>query len=422
MSARPSAAILVTGSEILLGRTLDRNSGYLARSLDAHGVRLERVVAVDDRPERLREALDGLLASGVDLILTSGGLGPTHDDRTVAVVGEATGRALVLDEGALTEITTIVEGYAAQRGVPVDGLLPGARKQALVPEGAAYLSPSGTAPGVVVPGPPVIVVLPGPPAELAEVWDRALAHPLLQPLLGDRLERTVLRIWNTPESTVARAFDALGGDDHGTETSICATRLEVEVVIRFPPEARAAGTRLADGLRDALGEAVYAEDDLPVEARVVAGLRDRAWTIATAESCTAGLVAARIADVPGASAVLLGGLVTYANEAKESLAAVPAELIETHGAVSREVATALAEGARAALGADVGIGVTGVAGPGGGSAAKPVGLVHLAVRGPDGLERHLERRFPGARASVRDASTTAALHLARLLLDDARTR
>jgi nicotinamide-nucleotide amidase len=155
---------------------------------------------------------------------------------------------------------------------------------------------------------------------------------------------------------------------------------------------------------------------------VVAGLRDRAWTIATAESCTAGLVAARIADVPGASAVLLGGLVTYANEAKESLAAVPAELIETHGAVSREVATALAEGARAALGADVGIGVTGVAGPGGGSAAKPVGLVHLAVRGPDGLERHLERRFPGARASVRDASTTAALHLARLLLDDARTR
>ena len=416
MTARRTAAILVTGSEILLGRTQDRNSGTLARSLDAHGVRLERVVAVDDREEHLRAALDGLLAEGHDLIITSGGLGPTHDDRTVAIVAEATGRALVLDEPVLAEITAIVTGYAAQRGVPVERLLPGATKQAMVPAGAHVLSPAGTAPGVIVPGTTTVVVLPGPPTELAEVWAAALAHPALTDLISAQLERRILRIWNTPESTVARAFEALGGDDHGTETSICATRLEVEVVVRFPPEARAAGNRLADGLVAEFGAAVYAEDDLTIEARVVAALCERGLTSGTAESCTAGMIAARLGNVPGASATLLGGFVAYANDVKTAQVGVPAELIERHGAVSAEVAQALAEGVRERLGCDVGIGVTGVAGPGGGSEDKPVGLVHIAVVGPHGLVETLERRFPGDREAVRTNTATAALHLVRLLL------
>lgn len=416
MSARRTAAILVTGSEILLGRTQDRNSGTLARSLDAHGVRLERVVAVDDREEHLRAALDGLLADGYDLICTSGGLGPTHDDRTVAIVAEATGRELVLDEPVLAEITGIVTGYAAQRGVPVERLLPGARKQAMVPTGAHVLSPSGTAPGVIVPGATTIVVLPGPPTELTEVWGRALAHPALAEILGTQLERRILRIWSTPESTVARAFDQLGGDDHGTETSICATRLEVEVVVRFPAEAREAGHRLADGLASEFGDAVYAQDDRPIERRVVDLLIERGLTVGTAESCTAGMIAARLGSVDGASATLRGGIVAYANDIKTTEVDVPADLIRAHGAVSAEVARALAEGARARLGCDVGIGVTGIAGPGGGSEAKPVGLVHVAVVGPDGAAETLERRFPGDREAVRTNAATAALHLVRLLL------
>ena len=423
MSERRTAAVLVTGSEILLGRTQDRNSGTLARSLDAHGIRLERVVAVDDRPDHLRRAIDGLLADGYDLICTSGGLGPTHDDRTVQVVAEALGRELVLDDDALQVITRIVEGYAAQRGVPVERLLPGARKQALVPVGAHVLEPSGTAPGLIVDaGATAIVVLPGPPTELAEVWARALAHPALASLLGAPAERRVVRVWATPESTVARIWEQLGGDEDGTETSICATRLEVEVTIRHTDATAAAAERLVDGLVRELGEAVYAQDDRSIEQRVVDDLADLGLTIATAESCTAGLAAARLADVPGASAVLLGGVVAYADAVKIADAGVPAELIAAHGAVSEQVAVALAEGVRARLGADVGVGITGIAGPGGATPAKPVGLVHLAAVGPGGALRHLERRFPGDREAVRAGSATAALHLVRLLLDDVRPR
>jgi len=417
--SRRTAAILVTGSEILLGRIQDRNSGTLARSLDAHGLRLERVVTVDDREEHLRAALADLLQSDYDLIVTSGGLGPTHDDRTVAMVAEATDRELLLDSGALNEITEIVTGYAIQRGVAVERLLPGARKQAMIPAGAHVLSPAGTAPGVIVPGATTIVVLPGPPTELQEVWARALAHPALADLLGARLDRRILRIWNTPESTVARIFEQHGGDADGTETSICASRLEVEMVVRFPPDRAAAGNRLADAVVAELGDAVYAEDDRSLEERVVQGLIDRNWTIGTGESCTAGLVAARLGGVAGASATLRGAIVAYANDVKVAELGVPAELIEAHGAVSAEVARSLADGVRERLGCDVGIGVSGVAGPGGGTALKPVGLVHIAVVGPDGHGEFLERRFPGDRDAVRGNSATAALHLVRLLLQSA---
>ncbi len=418
MTRRPTAAVLVTGSEILIGRIHDRNSGYLARSLDAHGIRLERIVTVDDREEHLRDALQGLMGAGYDLIVTTGGLGPTHDDRTVAMVAEVTERPLALDTAALEEITEIIRGYAEQRGVPVERLLPGARKQAMIPAGGHVLSPAGTAPGVIVSGDTTIVVLPGPPVELAAVWGRALAHPALGTILGDRMERRVLRIWNTPESNVARVFDELGGDDHGTETSICASRHEVEVVVRFSPESGPAGHRLADGIRDAFGDAVYAQDEASLEQRVVQTLIDRQWTIGTAESCTAGLVAAHLASVPGSSATLRGGVVAYANDIKSGIVGIDPGLIAAHGAVSPDVAIALADGARTTLGCDVGVGVTGIAGPGGGSAEKPVGLVHIAVTGPEGRRQTLERRFPGDREAVRTNSAIAALHLVRLLLQD----
>ena len=194
------------------------------------------------------------------------------------------------------------------------------------------------------------------------------------------------------------------------------------MVIRFGPDAAADAHRIADGLVAEFGDAVYAQDDRSVEQRVVDELVDRGWTIATAESCTAGLVAARLASVPGASATLQGGIVAYANEVKVAEADVPAELIAAHGAVSPEVARALAEGVRTRLGTDVGVGITGIAGPDGGTPEKPVGLVHIAVVGPDGLTEALERRFPGDREAVRGNSATAALHLVRLLLVGARAR
>ena len=410
------AAVLVTGSEILIGRTVDTNSSFLARALDGYGVRLERIVAVDDREEEIVAALSSLLASGVDLVLTSGGLGPTHDDRTVASVARAVGVDLVLDEATLEQIDAIVAEFARARGVDAAGFSRGNRKQATVPVGAEVLAPVGTAPGVIMPvGDQRIVVLPGPPVELARMWLTAVASPLVAPLLAGGLPRKVLRLYGIPESTIADAFEDLGGDAGGTETTICASRAEIEVVIRHPVEAEGAAERLAAGMRERFGRAVFSEGPATLEAIVLDALRARGRTLATAESCTAGLVAARLAGVPGASDVLFGGIVAYANEVKEALLGVPSALLAEHGSVSPECARAMAEGARRATGADVAVSITGVAGPGGGTPAKPVGLVYLHVAA-NGVDRGLERRFPGPRENVRDWSATAALHLVRIVV------
>jgi len=182
----------------------------------------------------------------------------------------------------------------------------------------------------------------------------------------------------------------------------------------MPPSARDHGDALAAGLQERLGQAVYATDARSLEERVVADLIARDWTIATGESCTAGLVAGRLGDVAGVSATLRGGAVAYADDIKQTVLGVDAGLLAEHGAVSAEVAEAMAEGARRAFGADVGVGVTGIAGPGGATTGKPVGLVHLCVVAPDGRRQHLERRFPGRRDTVRTLSTAAALHLVRI--------
>jgi nicotinamide-nucleotide amidase len=413
--SRARAAVLVTGSEILLGRTVDTNSSYLARQLDLHGVRLTRVVAVDDAEDSIVGALEQLLATGVDLVLTSGGLGPTHDDRTVACVAKVAGVELVLDEPTLATIDAIVAEFARSRGMDPAGYVRGNRKQATVPAGCEILPPVGTAPGVIMPvGDQRIVVLPGPPVELSRMWQMAIASPLVAPLLAGALPRRVLRIYGVPESTIADAFEDLGGDGGGTETTICASRAEIEVVVRAPDGTEPAAERLAAGLRERFGRAVFSEGPATLEELVLELLRGQGRTLATAESCTAGLVAARLGSIAGASDVLLGGLVTYSNELKQELLGVPAALLAEFGAVSAECARAMAEGARRATGADVAVSVTGIAGPGGGTPEKPVGLVFFHVAA-DGAERALERRFPGPRENVRDWSATAALHLVRLV-------
>ena len=413
------AAVLVTGTEIMIGRIVDRNSGYLARELERLGVELDRVVAVDDREDAIREALTELLGRGLELVITSGGLGPTHDDRTVPAVAATVGRPLVLDEPTLARIDEVTLAYARSRGLDHVLWREGNEKQATVPEGAAVLPPVGTAPGLVVAyGEQRIVVLPGPPSELARMWADVPSHPLLAPLLAaPARRRRLLRLYGVPESSLANAHAELGGDPPGVDTTICASRAEIEVLVRYEPAREEDAARIVDGLRARFGDGVYAADDeRRLEEHVVDALRERGLTLGTAESCTAGLVAARVANVPGASDVLLGGVVAYANDVKQRQLGVPAAVLEAHGAVSAETARAMAEGVRSALGVDVGVSVTGIAGPGGGSPEKPVGLVYVGVSGPAGSDA-VEHRFGEAgRDNVREWSVTSALHLVRRLV------
>jgi nicotinamide-nucleotide amidase len=416
--ARPTAAVLVTGSEILLGLTLDRNSGFLARGLDALGVELRRILTVGDDEDDLTRGLEEL--HGHDLVVTSGGLGPTHDDRTVEVVAAAAGADLVLHEPTLEAIRERTAIFARQRGLDPESFVAGNRKQALVPEGADVLRPVGTAPGLLVElGPTLCVVLPGPPSELQRMWRVLPEHPAFAALLdrAGHLERRMLRVFGQSESAVANAFEQSGGDDRGTVTTICARRLEIEVLVRADPSRHEAFERLLAGLRERLGPAIYAEDERPLEVHVLEGLRERGWTAATAESCTGGLVAARLTEVPGASDVLVGGVIAYANEVKRDLLGVPESILREVGAVSAQAAKAMAEGARRVTGADAAVAVTGIAGPDGGTPEKPVGLVYLHVSSPSGDSA---RRvvFPGSRGDVQQWSATTALHMLRLAATD----
>jgi nicotinamide-nucleotide amidase len=413
-SGRPSAALLVTGQELLLGLVADANTQFLAHELDALGIELRRVSVVGDGRDEIVAGLREL--AGHDLVITSGGLGPTHDDRTVEAVAEVAGAEPAVDERLLHTIAAITAGYARRRGTDPALNRDGDRKQALVPRGAIVIPPAGTAPGLLLPlGSGHVLVLPGPPRELATVWRSALE---LEPIADLRaragtLLRSTLRVYGVGEPAVARAFAAAGGDGGGTRTTICARLLEVEVTVRAEPESAPALEALVAGLREQLGEAIYAEDERPLAEHVLAAMRERGLHVAVAESCTAGLVGAALASIPGSSDVLLGGVIAYANEVKQKLLGVPAELLAEYGAVSAECARAMAAGARAATGAEVAVSVTGVAGPGGGTALKPVGLVYLHVSAP-GAESGQELHLPGDRSQVRELAAIAALQLVRI--------
>ena len=418
------AGIVVTGTEVLTGRVTDRNGPWLAEQLRVLGVDIAHLVVVGDRPEDLQRSLAFLVDAGLDLVITSGGLGPTADDLTAEVVGRFQGRPGAVDAELEQHIAGIIERLSAGRGWRLDpaNTAAGTRKQALVPEGATVLAPVGTAPGLVVPpaagrtGPPV-VVLPGPPRELQGMWPAVVADPTVVAALGARTElrQRTIRLWGTPESELAatlREHDALLT---GLEITTCLHDGEVEIVTRFDPAAQGAYDAFAETITDVYRDTVFAADGRTVDDVVADALIARGATIATAESCTAGLLAGRLTNRPGSSAYVLGGLVTYSNEAKHDLAGVPTELIERVGAVSAEVAEAMAAGARSRLGADLGVGITGIAGPDGGSADKPVGLVHICVAdGDDTLARRIV--LPGNRADVRTRAVVVAMHLIRRLL------
>jgi nicotinamide-nucleotide amidase len=418
MSA-PRAGILVTGTEVLSGIVTDRNGPWLSERLREHGVEVAQIMVVGDRPADLRAALDFL--AGLDLVITSGGLGPTADDLTAEVVGAFAGRPMVLDEALEERILEILHRLRARwRSYSEEALRAGNRKQAIVPEAATILEPVGTAPGLIVPTPgPLVVVLPGPPGELQPMWRTATATEPLRQLLASTgaLEQRMLRLFGVPESEIALTLVALA--DEGVpmerlEITTCLRRGEIEIATVFPPEALPDYEALAAGVRARHGDTLFSEDGASIDEQVAGLLAGR--TVAVAESCTGGLMAARLTDRPGSSAYVLGGVVVYSNEAKTAFADVPADLIERHGAVSPEVAAALADGAIARFGAELGIGITGIAGPDGGSAEKPVGTVCVSVAHAGGERIDRTVQLPGGRTAVRERTTTVAMHLLRRLL------
>lgn len=421
MNAR--AGIVVTGTEVLTGRIADSNGPWLAEQLREQGVDVSHVVVVGDRPNDVRAALEFVAGTGVALLITTGGLGPTADDLTAEVVGRFCGRPAQLDTALEAQIAGIVAALAQRRGRQSDAAATaaGTRKQALVPVGAHVLTPVGTAPGLVVPpgpgraGPPVLV-LPGPPGELRGMWPAALSDPLVAGAFAGAtpIRQRTQRLWGVGEPEIAATLRRHEAQLAGLEITTCLRGGELEIVTRFDPQHEATYDRWAETVRASYPDGWFS-DGATIDELVADELLRRGLRIATAESCTAGLLAARLTERPGSSDYVRGGLVVYSNDAKHALAEVPAELITTVGAVSAEVAAALAEGARNRLGADVGVGITGVAGPGGGSADKPVGLVHLCAAG---LGRTAPRRvlLPGNRAAVRQRAVEVALHLVRELL------
>jgi nicotinamide-nucleotide amidase len=414
------AGIVVTGTEVLTGRVSDRNGPWLAEELRRLGVDVGTLLVVGDRPEDLRNALRFL--ADEDVVLTTGGLGPTADDLTAQVVGEVQGRPSSVDPGLERQIAGIVEGLMDGRGWRADpeATAAGVRKQALVPEGATVLPPVGTAPGLVVPPAegrdgPVVVVLPGPPSELRGMWPAALAaEPVQRALTGrSELRQETLRLWGTLESQLAATLRQQ--EFPGLEVTTCLRDGELEIVTRYGPEAQPEYDRLVAAVREAHGPQLFSTGPT-VDDLVASAFADRGLTVATAESCTSGLLVARLTERAGSSAWVLGGVASYANSAKEALVGVPSETLESYGAVSTQVAAALAEGARSRFGADVGVGITGIAGPGGGSPEKPVGTVHLCAVGPssEGLSRSVV--LPGSRSAVRHRSVALAMHMLRQLL------
>jgi nicotinamide-nucleotide amidase len=413
---RPRGFVVVTGSELVRGDRQDRNGPFLAAELLRLGVEPARIAIVGDDPNELETALrEGLEA---DLCLTSGGLGPTHDDRTVELVARAAGRELIVDPALDAEIEAISRSVAERLNRPYTDFAEGVRKQATLPKGALVVGIAGTAPALALETPAgAAVVLPGPPSELRRLWPLALESAPVRSVLARAREpeRRVLRFYGASESEIARSLAESGGEGDGVDVTICARDFEIHVDVFAEPESRARADELVAGLRERSGRHLFAEDDRPLAAMVLDLCREQGLTLATAESCTGGLVAARLTSVPGSSDVFVGGVVAYSNEVKARELGVPEATLEQFGAVSEEAAEAMTAGARERLGADVAVSVTGVAGPGGGTPEKPVGLVFLHAQGPSGsLARRLD--FPGDREAIRGRATAAALHLVRTLL------
>ncbi|HEX4465059.1 MAG TPA: competence/damage-inducible protein A [Solirubrobacterales bacterium] len=424
---RPGAAvragIVVTGTEVLTGRIADRNGPWLSEQLAERGVEVAHILVVADRPDDLEAALRFMAGEGMDLIVTSGGLGPTADDLTAEVVGKFAGRTMVLDEEVEERIAEILRGFARRAGVmrfDPEALREANRKQAIVPEGSIALDPVGTAPGLVVPaGDSVVVVLPGPPRELQPMWPMAVETAPVAAVLGRAtpLHGYTLRMFGIPESEIAKSLREI--EDEGVplpevEITTCLRRGEIEIDVRYRDGATQTAEAVRAGLQARHPRHLFSLDGETIDSQVATLLQGH--RLGLAESCSGGLLAARITNLPGASAYMAGSVVSYSNEAKAELLGVDPGLIEAKGAVSQEVAEQMALGALERFGADVSVSITGIAGPDGGTEEKPVGYVCFHARLADGTFLARDPVIPGGRADIRERSALVGMHLLRLLL------
>jgi nicotinamide-nucleotide amidase len=422
VSAR--AGIVITGTEVLTGRVRDRNGPWLSDRLLELGIELAHITICGDRPEDMEAQLAFMQEQGVDLVVTSGGLGPTADDLTLEVVARFAGRELALDEALEQRIADILKPLMKRwRNLDFEAVRAANRKQALVPDGATVIEPAGTAPGMVVPprdgDGPTVVILPGPPRELHHMWHEAVATDAFRDAVGSasEYEQSMLRLFGIPESEIAETLRAAEADIAGfgdLEITTCLRRGEVEVVVRHEPASGEAWAALETLIAERHGDTLFSSDGSTVDEQVAKLLDGR--MVATAESCTGGLMAARLTERPGSSAYVAGGTVAYANEAKTELLGVDPALIEQYGAVSPEVADAMAVGALDRFGVEVAIAITGIAGPDGGTEEKPVGTVCWCAKRSDGATLARDVRMPGDRNEVRDRSTTVGMHLLRRLM------
>lgn len=398
------AAILSIGDELLRGEILDRNAAYLCERLSRQGYEVAGSATAGDRKEQILAALRYLWESGCDLLLATGGLGPTRDDATRFAFAEHFQLDLVLHPQAMENLRALF----GRLGRDVSTMQ---QVQAMLPAGATYLpNPAGTACGFLVEeGGRQAAALPGPPGEMRVVFE-ALS-PLLrgqEAAVAYATVRTIL----LPESKVERAIRAL--DIPGVTMNCLLHDTEVHVKIKSTAEpfakAIACVERARQAVRQRIGEHAYEDDDQTIEALVLRRLREKRASLAVAESCTGGLLGYRLTEIAGASALFRGGVVCYSNEAKQEILGVPARLIETHGAVSEQVAAAMAEGARCRFRSDLAVGITGIAGPTGGSEAKPVGLTYVGLADKNGsrAERFV---FGGDRGAIRRRAADAALWL-----------
>ena len=413
-----SAACIAVGSELLGDNRIDTNSLTVARALAAYGVPVVEKRVIGDSVERLAESIRELL-DRVDLLVVTGGLGPTRDDVTREAAAAALDRELEYNP----EVEDWVRSRYEDLGRPMPELC---RKMAYVVRGAAVLrNPRGAAPGQrISTRDRLLVLLPGVPWEMEEMLEREVLPEVAMRSPGVRVHQRTMLLGGVFESAVEERMESFYERFGRENLTVLASCGVVRLVLTLAGSDTAAAMRLSEmesELRRLLDTDVAGVDVSSLEDAVLIRLAASSETLAAAESCTGGLLAARITDVPGASGVFLGGVVTYSNQAKEDFVDVPNAVLVDHGAVSEPVARAMANGVRARFGSDWGVGITGIAGPSGGTDDKPVGLVHWAVAGP--AETASEHRvFPGDRAAVRQWSVNLALDLLRRQIDRAGKR
>lgn len=405
-----TAEIIAVGSELLTPFRTDTNSLWLTDKLNGVGVEVKLKTIVGDDDARLEETIRDALKRSSVVILT-GGLGPTEDDITRKIAGRALGRRLLLDEKVLDEIKAKFLHWG--RKMPDINA-----RQAMVVEGAEVLpNPNGTAPGMFFEHEGrIVVLLPGPPREMKPMFDSHVLPKIAERAGGVCVARRVLRVAGLGESAVDERIAPVYTQYKNPQTTILFNNTEIEIHLTAQGKTEQDAELLLDGLsgqiEERMGDSIFAFRGETMEEVVGLRLAVGGFTLAVAESCTGGLIAHRLTEVPGSSNYFMEGIVTYSNEAKTRLLGVPSEMIERHGAVSSEVAEAMAEGVKARASTDFGLAVTGIAGPGGGTPEKPVGLVYVALS-DDAHTEHRRIMLPGDRNLIRWRASQAALDLLR---------